>query len=101
MLTSLACPHTLNSLLAQYYNIQALAVAPYRYTENGMCNATDTSDPPLLVVQIETMKTQFDVNCTNIDLSKDNKTSELWGCGGGRERVCGIEGVLGRGCINR
>ena len=97
MHTSQSSPHTLNSLLAQYYNIQALAVAPYHYTENGTCNATGTSDPPLLAVHIETMKTQFDVNCTSIDLSTDNKTSELWGWGGGRERVREIEGILWKG----
>lgn len=63
-------------MLAQYYNIEVIAVAPYDYISDG--NATNPTAPPVLhATVVQHNKWNFDASNHNIHLSADTHESEL------------------------
>ena len=81
--SAVCCKHTgdcailLHFLFTQYYNIKAIAVAPYDYINDG--NATHPTCPPLLhAVVVQYNKWNFDASNHNIYLSPGTHESELW-----------------------
>ena len=62
---------------AQYYDVRAIAVAPYDYGNGG--NTTHPNSPPLLHAVVEQYnKSNFDASAHDIYLSSSTHKCELW-----------------------